>query len=169
MTENTEIEKLSNEIGEKTRFSPTIDSIKEFENRLEKVDIKEFIIYVFINNSGTWLRELILSTSKYWKDLSYNDWNYIFGELSRNDLAKYYMKFISTTYLGIEPIFINKKSFLEKISKTRNTQRKKSSFFIGNLNTESPEYEILESQNYVSLEELIKISNKLENEMILEN
>jgi hypothetical protein len=137
MNENSEIQNLSIEIREKTRFSPNSQSIKQFDFRLKKIDIKELIIYNFINQNGTWLRELMLSTFEYWKCLNLKDWKFIFTKIEGNELGEYYMNGISKTYLGIDPKFRNDKGIRERLFPKKYRQTKKTVEFIENLKTHS--------------------------------
>ena len=97
------IKELTQDIWDSIVFKPTKNDIESFENRLLQIDIKEFIIYNFINHSGTSLKDLLLSIFKFWNHLTVTDWKQIFNSLDKNDSAKYYMTVFANQYLGIDP------------------------------------------------------------------
>jgi len=161
-----EVSNLSTEIREKTKFHHTSKSLKEFNFDLANIDIKDFIVYNFKNQNGTWLEDLLLSTFEYWKELNYSDWAYIFKKIERNELGEYYMTQLSKVYLGIDPKFKNSKGIRERLFPNRFKQKEKNFEFIGNINSNLFESakEKLES-NYIKVESLTANSNKLLRQM----
>lgn len=108
MDASQNIKNLSIKIWESSIHRPTRIETEPFDKELQQIDIKEFIIHNFLNHHGTSLRELLLSTFKFWQGLTLQEWKYIFDKLRGNNLAGYYLAIIANQYLGIDPKFKSK-------------------------------------------------------------
>lgn len=166
MKEKIELSNLYIEIMDKTDFYPSAESIKKFEGKLSKINIKQFIVYCFIYQSGTSLRALTLATFEYWKELHYEDWVYIFSKIDRNELGEYYMNLISKSYLGINPKFRRSRSFRERLFPKKYRQTQKSPEFTGYSKTDF--FGVLHKEiekDFMNIDLLIKYSDKLLKQM----
>ena len=112
------------------------------------------------------MRNLILSTFKYWKKLNYRDWQYIFAKIDGNELAEYYMIPISKTYLGIDPKFKNSRGFKERVFPEKHRQTKKTLEFIEYSESDflGCSHKNLE-EDFLNINYLIKYSDKLLKQM----
>lgn len=162
------IEKLSINIWKNCEHRPTRMETQPFDDQLKKVNIKDFIVHNFINHSGTSLRELLLSTFQFWKNLTYKDWNDIFDKLRGNVLAEYYMATIANQYLGLDPKYKSTRNveIMHFTTADQKYQSGKPSLFIDNMQGELRKLETEElSKNFgLTIEDFIELSNSLNDE-----
>ncbi|HYV94351.1 MAG TPA: hypothetical protein VE978_21440 [Chitinophagales bacterium] len=159
------IKELSANIWKNCRHRPTRTETQPFDEQLKRVDIKDFIVYNFLNHHGTALRELLLSTFQFWKDLNYQGWNYIFDKLRGNGLAEYYMAVIANQYLGIDPKYKSTRAveiFYVTIADQK-TQSGKPSLFVGDMQDElrEMEQEELKESFGITIQNFVELSNRL--------
>ncbi len=162
------IKEISLNIWESCENRPTRLETEPFDDQLNQVDIKEFIVYNFLNHHGTALRELLLSIFTLWKDLNLEDWTEIFTRLKGNNLAEYYMSIIANQYLGIDPKY-ESTSKVEIVHFTPGDQKYQSgkpSLFVNNMQGElrqMQEEELHESFG-ITIQDFVEISKRLTNE-----
>ena len=160
---------LSNKIWESCVHRPTRIETEPFDKELQQIDIKEFIIYNFLNHQGTSLRELLLSTFKFWQDLTLQEWKQIFERLRGNNLAEYYLAIISSQYLGIDPKFKSTKNveIFHFTPADNKRQIGKPSLFVDNMQGElkKMEEEELKESFGLTIADFISIRNRLNSEI----
>lgn len=96
------MEKISEELG-KPRTMFTMTHVYKYVDKLQLVDAKEIVIYLYTIGVG---RAILWLSFKFWKDLSYKDWHHILREIceSRGDLYKF-LPFVYN-YLEIDMITV---------------------------------------------------------------
>ena len=165
MNEVKTISEISEGIWSSCENRPTRMETQPFDQQLQRVNIKDFIVYNFLNYQGTALSELLLSIFKFWKDLNLKDWGDIFDRLKGNQLAEYYMAIFAGQYLGIDPEFSSTKD-VEIVHFTTADQRYQSgkpSLFVDNMEGELREIERegLNENFGIAIEDFVELSNKL--------
>jgi hypothetical protein len=167
-----DIKDLSSKIWKNCVHRPTRIKLEPFDKELEKIDIKEFIIYNFLYHHGTSLTELLLSTFQFWHDLTLQEWKQIFDRLKGNNLAEYYIAIFSNQYLGIDPKFKSTKNVeIFYITVADNKQQSgKPSLFVENMVGELRRIEEENLRNYfcLSISDFVSIKNRLNSERIKE-
>jgi hypothetical protein len=167
MATHEQIIKVSERIWTSCENRPTRLETQPFDEHLQDVNIKDFIVYNFLNHPSTALRELLLSTFQFWRNLNFQDWNEIFDRLRGNGLAEYYMAIIASQYLGLDPNFESTKD-VEIVHFTTDDQRYQSgkpALFVGNMQGELrqlEEEELVESFG-ISIQTFVELSNRLYN------
>ena len=169
MDTSHDIKDLSSKIWNNCINRPTRIETEPFDKELEKINIQEFIIYNFLNHHGTSLKELLLSTFKFWQDLTFQEWKQIFDKLRGNNLAEYYLAIISNQYLGIDPKFKSTKSIeiFHFTPADNKRQSGKPSLFVDNMQGELRimEEEELKENFGLTIADFISLKNRLNSEI----
>ena len=164
------IKDLSSRIWENCINRPTRVETEPYDKELGDVDIKEFIIYNFLYHHGTALRELLLSTFKFWQDLTLKEWKQIFDRLRGNNLAEYYLAIISNQYLGIDPKFKSTKDveIIHFTTVDNKQQSGKPSLFVNNMQGElrMMEEEELKESFGLTIADFVLLKNRLDSETV---
>ena len=163
------IPELSKNIWDTCIFRPTLNEIKPFEEMIQSIDIKEFIIYNFITYQSTGLTQLLLSTFRFWKTLPLKDWLSIFDAIMGNNLAEYYMTVFSAQYLGIDPKFESAKSVQISYVTLSNMeiQGAKPSLFIDDMHGQLRDTHVgwLSELFNLSIDDFVQLARRLQNEI----
>lgn len=75
----------------------------ELVEELERVDIKDVLVYAFTRYFTTSIKDFFLLVSPFWLRLTYEDWQQVFAGIKGKRLGEYYMAVIAARYLGIDP------------------------------------------------------------------
>src|SRR5688572_4324668 len=103
------IQEISRLIWSNCENRPTRRETKPFDEQISNVDIKDLIVFNFLNYPSTALSEFLLATFQFWNHLSRKDWDEIFERIKNNSLAEYYMTVFASQYLGVNPNFASAK------------------------------------------------------------
>jgi len=162
------IEEISRLIWSNCENRPTRRETKPFDEQISKVNIKDLIVYNFLNHPSTALSEFLLATFQFWNHLSCKEWNEIFNRIKNNGLAEYYMMVFASQYLGVNPKFESAKD-VEIVHFTTADQRYQSgkpASFINNMEGELRDLEEFSlNENFeLTINDFVIISDRLQEE-----
>jgi hypothetical protein len=162
------IEEISSLVWSNCENRPTRRETKPFDEQISAANIKDLIVYNFLNYPTTALSEFLLATFQFWNHLSFKEWNEIFERIKNNGLAEYYMTVFASQYLGLNPKFESTKDveIVHFTTADQKYQSGKPALFVNNMEGELRDLEesTLNEDFELTINDFVIISDRLQEE-----